>query len=220
MIVCGDSHTATHGAFGALAFGIGTSEVEHVLATQTLMQKKSNKTELGLWGELLLILTSRNPSLAIQSWHIDPKSIFDFNDSNVKVEVKTTLKNERIHSFSNNQVIKSQAHRTIIYSIITSKIHNGVSILELISKIGNKVSHTDLIDLNSKILSVAGEELDDFTNKFDLNSAIKQVKFYDSNSLSSIDLNCIPRNIEKVKFDINFENITPIERADISINYV
>ena len=41
IIVCGDSHTATHGAFGALAFGIGTSEVEHVLATQTLIQKKS-----------------------------------------------------------------------------------------------------------------------------------------------------------------------------------
>ena len=39
-IVCGDSHTATHGAFGALAFGIGTSEVEHVLATQTLAQRK------------------------------------------------------------------------------------------------------------------------------------------------------------------------------------
>ena len=43
IIVCGDSHTATHGAFGALAFGIGTSEVEHVLATQTLIQKKSKK---------------------------------------------------------------------------------------------------------------------------------------------------------------------------------
>lgn len=40
-VVCGDSHTATHGAFGALAFGIGTSEVEHVLATQTLLQKKA-----------------------------------------------------------------------------------------------------------------------------------------------------------------------------------
>jgi 3-isopropylmalate/(R)-2-methylmalate dehydratase large subunit len=39
-IVCGDSHTSTHGAFGALAFGIGTSEVEHVLVTQTLVQKK------------------------------------------------------------------------------------------------------------------------------------------------------------------------------------
>ncbi len=43
-IVCGDSHTSTHGAFGALAFGIGTSEVEHVLATQTLVQKRSRAT--------------------------------------------------------------------------------------------------------------------------------------------------------------------------------
>src|SRR6188508_2119216 len=42
LIVCGDSHTSTHGAFGALAFGIGTSEVEHVLATQTLPQRKPN----------------------------------------------------------------------------------------------------------------------------------------------------------------------------------
>ena len=45
-IVCGDSHTATHGAFGALAFGIGTSEVEHVLATQTLLQYKPKTLQL------------------------------------------------------------------------------------------------------------------------------------------------------------------------------
>ena len=45
-IVCGDSHTATHGAFGAMAFGIGTSEVEHVLATQTLLQSKPKTLEL------------------------------------------------------------------------------------------------------------------------------------------------------------------------------
>src|SRR5262245_40262606 len=45
-IVCGDSHTSTHGAFGALAFGIGTSEVEHVLATQTLAQRRPRSTRL------------------------------------------------------------------------------------------------------------------------------------------------------------------------------
>ena len=51
-IVCGDSHTATHGAFGALAFGIGTSEVEHVLATQTLRQKKSKTMRIHVRGKL------------------------------------------------------------------------------------------------------------------------------------------------------------------------
>jgi len=51
-VVCGDSHTATHGAFGALAFGIGTSEVEHVLATQCLLQRKSKTFEVRVDGEL------------------------------------------------------------------------------------------------------------------------------------------------------------------------
>ncbi|KAI8999895.1 3-isopropylmalate dehydratase [Hyaloraphidium curvatum] len=51
-VVCGDSHTSTHGAFGALAFGIGTSEVEHVLATQTLLQKKSKNMRITVNGKL------------------------------------------------------------------------------------------------------------------------------------------------------------------------
>ena len=63
--VCGDSHTATHGAFGALAFGIGTSEVEHVLATQTLRQKKSNTMLVRVEGELSEYCTAKDIALAI-----------------------------------------------------------------------------------------------------------------------------------------------------------
>ncbi len=59
-IVCGDSHTATHGAFGALAFGIGTSEVEHVLATQTLLQFKPKTMELRVDGEMLPGVTAKD----------------------------------------------------------------------------------------------------------------------------------------------------------------
>ncbi len=64
-IVCGDSHTATHGAFGALAFGIGTSEVEHVLATQCLIQKKSKTLLIEVNGELPPGLTAKDIVLAI-----------------------------------------------------------------------------------------------------------------------------------------------------------
>ena len=65
IIVCGDSHTATHGAFGALAFGIGTSEVEHVLATQTLVQKKSKNFRINVNGKLPLGVTSKDVILQI-----------------------------------------------------------------------------------------------------------------------------------------------------------
>ncbi|ORX91681.1 putative alpha-isopropylmalate isomerase [Basidiobolus meristosporus CBS 931.73] len=59
-VVCGDSHTSTHGAFGALAFGIGTSEVEHVLATQTLLQKKSKNMRIRVEGKLAPGVTSKD----------------------------------------------------------------------------------------------------------------------------------------------------------------
>ena len=65
VIVCGDSHTATHGAFGALAFGIGTSEVEHVLATQTLIQKKSKNLRINVTGLLPKGVTAKDVILKI-----------------------------------------------------------------------------------------------------------------------------------------------------------
>ena len=64
-IVCGDSHTATHGAFGALAFGIGTSEVEHVLATQTLIQRKAKNMKIEVRGKLSLGVTAKDIILTI-----------------------------------------------------------------------------------------------------------------------------------------------------------
>ncbi len=64
-IVCGDSHTSTHGAFGALAFGIGTSEVEHVLATETLLIPKSKNMRLTVNGKLPIGVTAKDMALAI-----------------------------------------------------------------------------------------------------------------------------------------------------------
>ena len=64
-VVCGDSHTATHGAFGALAHGIGTSEVEHVLATQTLIQKKSRNMKVEITGRLSPGVTAKDITLAV-----------------------------------------------------------------------------------------------------------------------------------------------------------
>ncbi len=64
-VVCGDSHTATHGAFGALAHGIGTSEVEHVLATQTLIQKKSKNMKVEITGSLGPGVTAKDITLSV-----------------------------------------------------------------------------------------------------------------------------------------------------------
>src|SRR5262249_40090508 len=64
-IVCGDSHTSTHGAFGSLAFGIGTSEVEHVLASQCLLQKRPQTMEVRVEGTLAPLVTAKDIILAL-----------------------------------------------------------------------------------------------------------------------------------------------------------
>ena len=64
-VVCGDSHTATHGAFGSLAHGIGTSEVEHVLATQTLIQKKSKNMKVEITGKLNAGVTAKDITMSV-----------------------------------------------------------------------------------------------------------------------------------------------------------
>lgn len=65
VVCCGDSHTATHGAFGALAFGIGTSEVEHIMATQTIQQKKSKTMLVKVDGQLSQYATAKDIALAV-----------------------------------------------------------------------------------------------------------------------------------------------------------
>ena len=64
-VVCGDSHTSTHGAFGAMAFGIGTSEVEHVMATQTLPLKAFKTMAITVEGELRPGVTAKDIILAV-----------------------------------------------------------------------------------------------------------------------------------------------------------
>src|SRR5690348_7848567 len=81
LIVCGDSHTATHGAFGALAFGIGTSEVEHVLATQTLPQRRPKMMEVRVEGGLPRGTTAKDLILGIIRQNGVGGGTFFFNDS-------------------------------------------------------------------------------------------------------------------------------------------
>src|SRR5690606_6800670 len=103
-IVCGDSHTSTHGAFGALAFGIGTSEVEHVLSTQTLWQAKPKTMEVKVNGKLGEGVTSKDLILAIISKYginVGTGHIFEYTGEairNLTMEERMTVCNMSIEA--------------------------------------------------------------------------------------------------------------------------
>ena len=103
-IVCGDSHTATHGAFGALAFGIGTSEVEHVLATQCLLQSRPRTCEVRIEGELGPGVTAKDTVLALIAaigTNGGTGQVFEYRGSTVRrmsMEERMTLCNMTIEA--------------------------------------------------------------------------------------------------------------------------
>lgn len=119
-IVCGDSHTSTHGAFGALAFGIGTSEVEHVLSTQTLWQAQPKTMEVRVTGELGFGVTAKDVILAIiAKFGIDMGTghIIEYTGDaihNLSMEERMTICNMSIEAGARAGLV-SPDHTTIEY---------------------------------------------------------------------------------------------------------
>lgn len=184
--------------------------VNHVEVFRDLFGKALNKasiTEIGLWGELLVIESSDDLMFMIDSWHKIPKQTFDFNDGLSKLEVKTTTLNNRIHSFSHNQLKKARESSSLICSVITSQIDLGKSVSDLFETINSKITHQYRLKLKDKVMDVAGSDLEKFTNKFDYNSATLAMKMYEAKKIPFIASSSIPREISEVKFKVNFENL-------------
>ncbi|MDA7580380.1 PD-(D/E)XK motif protein [Crocinitomicaceae bacterium] len=164
------------------------------------------KNEIGLWGELFVISQAKNIENAIDSWHINPSDTFDFNDGKHKMEVKTTVQNQRIHAISLNQILKSIESESLICSIMTSKIDLGVSVFELTEIISVKINSVYKQRLNEKVIKSAGDKWIDFTNKYDYSTAENSMKYYKATYIPKIDPAGIDPNISNVKFSVNLES--------------
>ena len=154
VIVCGDSHTATHGAFGALAFGIGTSEVEHVLATQTLIQKKSKNFLVNVIGKLPIGVTSKDVILQI-IYRIGTAGgtgmVIEYAGSvieNLNIEQRMTICNMSIEAGGRSGMIAPD-EITFEYMQGRAKVPQGDDFEKAIEKYPNIFYHVD-VDRNEK----------------------------------------------------------------------
>ena len=176
--------------------------------------RPSTKSEIGLWGELLVISMAENKQNAIDSWHLNPSDTFDFNDGNYRLEVKTTIQNQRIHTFSLNQVLKSLESNSLICSIITSKIELGKDIYDLTEMISENLNQEYRKKLIEKILASAGDKFEQFKNRFDYINACRNIAFYFADEIPIIDPKTIDPRITNVKYSVNLENS---KKADIQL---
>ena len=181
-------------------------------------QKKTSISEIGLWGELVTILSSSDIPYLANSWHINDKDLFDFNDGLSTLEVKTTLGNEREHIFSLNQIELGYDNNNHICSIMTSELEkNGLSVLDLIERIIENLQRIQRANFVEKVARIIGDKYYEYSNYFDYRSAVESKHIYYSNNIPSIRKDCIDPGVSKIKFTSSLEASDHTESSDMPL---
>jgi hypothetical protein len=192
-------------------------EVEKLI---NLFSKFSNppfKTIQGLWAELLVIEQSRNPQYLIKAWHKVPFDKFDFNDGKDKIEVKSTSKNRRVHSFSVEQLNPNPNSELIIASVFTVETGLGKNIFDLVSMIEEKINDEKLVFLiNDMLAYTLGNDIErSFETFFDYALSVDTLKFFDSNNIPRFRTKYIPGEIFNVRFDCDLTDVKGIRTEEM-----
>ena len=167
------------------------------------------KSIQGLWSELFLIDQSNFPEKFISGWHSIPEEKFDFSFKNLRLEVKSTTSETRVHHFSSSQLNPIKDTRIIIASFLLSINVAGVSITDLLYKINSKLrNHPEEKEkLHLIVYSTIGVDIDRIDQiKYDYNFAKEHMRFYDSNQIPKITPKNIPIEVKNIKFTSLLEN--------------
>ncbi len=192
-------------------------EVEKLVNLFSQFSKPPQKTIQGLWAELLVIEQAKNPDYLIQSWHSETTAKFDFNDGIDKIEVKSTAKSKRIHSFSIEQLNPNKNSNLIIASVFAVETGTGKSIYDLLESIESKIKNKDLFfRLNEIAVKTLGKDFEKtFDVYFDYTLAVDSLAFYESESIPKIDIDNIPNQLSNIRFDSDLTEIKPIKKHKI-----
>lgn len=193
------------------------TEIDKIIKLFSCMSKPAVKTIQGLWAELLVIEQSANPEYLIKAWHSSPKSKFDFDDGSDKIEVKSTSKTERIHSFALEQLSPNRNSNLVIVSVFTHQTGIGKNINDLRQQILLRINDMQVQALfDSMIFQTLGNELESaFGFCYDYQLALDELKFYNAYLIPKINAGSIPPEISDVHFSCNLSNVPFIEKTEL-----
>lgn len=188
-------------------------EVEKLINLFSKFSKPPQKTIQGLWAELLVIEQSKKPDYLIKSWHSEPTAKFDFNDGIDKIEVKSTTKSRRVHSFSIEQLNPNKNSNLIIASVFAVETGTGKNIYDLLELIGKKIKDKDLFfRLNEIAVKTLGKDFEKtFDVFFDYQLAVDSLQFYYSELIHKIDISTISQQLSNIRFDSDLTKVKPIK---------
>jgi len=173
------------------------------------LQEVPRKSLQGLWAELFLIEQSDSPEILISGWHSIPEEKFDFSFSKLRIEVKSSGTEIRIHHFSSAQLNPINNIEIIIASLLININAGGISLEELMQLIINKLNDypKQKEKLHLLVYSVLGTDIDKINEvKFDYQLAQESLKLYNSIEVPKIKNSDIPKEVSNVKFISNLVN--------------
>lgn len=184
------------------------SELKTLVDLFRLFSNKPSKSIQGLWAELFVINESSNPSYLVKSWHISINDIYDFNDGFNKLEVKSTIKKQRIHRFANEQLNPNKGSFLAICSVMMTITGQGISILDLKNLIEQKLNIEDRLRLNEIIVGTLGSDFEKAIEVyFDYQKALDSFKVFNYKDIPSVDMQNIPSEISNLHYDCDLTTV-------------
>jgi len=194
-------------------------EIRKVIDLFSSINKPPIKSIQGLWAELLVIEKAINPEYLINAWHISPLDKYDFNDGKDKLEVKSTTKSKRIHSFSIQQLNNNPGSDLLIASTFVIETGIGTSILNLRDNIISMTSNINVqLRINEIIYKTMGNEYEKLGDIFfDYQLASDSLSFYKVADIPRIQSNAIPFEVSNVTFDCDLTNTQNVLDKDYDL---
>lgn len=188
-------------------------EIDRVVNLFNKISEPAFKSIQGLWAELFVVERSKDPIYLIHAWHVNKENCFDFNDGIDKLEVKSTLKNLRVHSFSSQQLNPNRTANLLIASVMVLQTGIGTSIFDLTSSIETRLDDLeDVIKLREIVAATLGNDLNrSFNFFFDYPYAVDNLTFYDYTDIPTINFDTIPQEISNIHFDVNLSQIKQLD---------
>jgi len=177
------------------------------------LSKTPKKTIQGIWAEILVIYNSRDPNKLIKCWHNSPSDKFDFAYKSERVEIKSTQRDQRVHSFSIDQLNPQKGIKVLIGSIITKPHPHGKSLNEIIILCRRKLMDVSLIEYLDKVIAeTLGDTLENSLKyRFDFDLGLKSIKFFDSNKVPKIEEKDVPPKVFDIKFKASLEGLNEVD---------
>ena len=191
------------------------SKIENLLSIFAKLRKKPIHKLQGLWAELLVIEQSKDPTTTARAWHSLPESKYDFTMGRDKIEVKSTMNEQRIHRFSNAQLNPLGDSRLLVASVIvreSAKDQNGLSVFDLYDSIALKINSDSVrMHVYEVIADTLGNEYNNGRKKyFDYSEACDSLAFFEHTDVPKIPSDSIPELVTEVKFSSNLSHLSDI----------